>query len=311
MKMNRISSNFLYHFKRDFEILLLILQNGFRRNSWKESIPFFGMQQQSFVVCFCDILFQESEYHRNCYGNNAIVLNKDWALKKGVSPVRYIHESSPGLSEDYMILKKLYRNSRELAKNPKQSLGIYLVSSLLHDDKKLLQGDIDLSGNLNPNVLNEANEYQKRLNDDFRSIENEQRENRMFSYLECLMDKIHKLHNELELRDSFLRAYEEDFSCPANAKIVKSKILYDEKEWRSIKFISESEIQIAPQLKNSFKDGFLPKEYNLTFKDEDIEAIIVEDESMASRLLEEITMQRTLLSTDSIKKIHLTNEYQE
>jgi len=311
MRNERLSSNYLYHFKRDFDILLLILEYGFRHNSWKESIPFFGMAQQSFVVCFCDILFLETKYHRYCYGNNAIVLNKDWAIKKGISPLRYVHKSSPGMSEDYMTLKKLYRNSRNLANTYQQSLGIYLVSSLLNDNGKLLQSDIDLSGNLNPKVLEDAKDCQNKLNEDFKSIEDKQRENRIYSYLESLMDKIHKLHNELELRDSFLRAYEEDFTCPANLETVKGKILYDEKEWRSIKFISESEIQSEPELKNSFIDGFLPKEYNLTFDDDDVEAIIVENQSVIKRLTEQIENKRTLLTAESLNKIYLIDKYQE
>jgi len=88
----RLSSDLLFHYKHDFEVVKLILQNGFRHNLWRESLPYKGAMQENFFCSFCDILPEQASHHRIVYGEYAI------ALKKGISLFRV-----GGICEDELV----------------------------------------------------------------------------------------------------------------------------------------------------------------------------------------------------------------
>lgn len=95
-----ISTNELYHFT-SFENLKSIIQS-------KSFIPRFSIERTPLannfrykvlilpvaMVCFCDIPYELSDYHRKRYGNHGIVLTEKWKLSKGLNPVLYIQENS-------------------------------------------------------------------------------------------------------------------------------------------------------------------------------------------------------------------------
>jgi Putative abortive phage resistance protein AbiGi, antitoxin len=305
--MDRVSlhSNHLYHFKRDFNILLLILKNGFQHRKWKETIPFFGLDQENFMICFSDLRFEDSLYHRKCYGQNALVMTKSWARKNKISPVRYIHKDSPGMSEKYMELKTLFRNAME----PDQTVVkviTYLTSSQMYIDGKLLQGDLRLLNYSEENLINELESECKYIEHNINSDKTE----RLYKWLFTMFSMIVKLHDELELRDAYVRNYIEDFPCPATKEKIIEKILYDEREWRSIIFPIKNELN-DPEIKRCIAEGFLPIKYNLTFNDDDIISILVETEEQKSQLTKEIDLGTTMLSNKSLQKIELFGNYIE
>jgi hypothetical protein len=55
MDLEILSSNYLYHYKKDVSVIKLILKKGFRYNIWEENAIFRESKQLNFMVCFCDI----------------------------------------------------------------------------------------------------------------------------------------------------------------------------------------------------------------------------------------------------------------
>lgn len=110
-----VSTQSLFHYT-SFENLLGIIDNGFKYSNFEEDLPF-TMPEGSFFakfnetdliryyqhiasVCFCDLPFDRIEDHRNQYGQYCIGMSKEWAMKNGVTPVRYIHKGSPDIQNE-------------------------------------------------------------------------------------------------------------------------------------------------------------------------------------------------------------------
>lgn len=102
---NRLSSDSLYTYS-SFENIKLILENGLRHSLNTEKYPYKEFEHKNFIVSFCDILPTQVEYHRSIYGKYGIALSKEWGIRNGVTPVRYIHENSRGAQEKYTKLKR-------------------------------------------------------------------------------------------------------------------------------------------------------------------------------------------------------------
>lgn len=307
----RLSSDYLYHFKRDPEVVKLILRDGYRHNLLRETLPFRASEQLNFVVCFCDIQWQESHPHRACYGDNAIVLTKRWGVAQGVSPVRYIHETSPGAGRDYIGLKTIFRFLRDASEgNDTALLRAYLTTSLLRDEGLLDPTTI-------PGVF--ANDERVKLgearhDDDvdglMRRIGHSDAQ-LVLRYLGSLLGRIIELHNELEFRDSFTRRYQEDFQCPASGDVVTGKVLYDEREWRSIKYGVDVSSPPPPNKLSEWQaDGYLPRSFNLRFADDDVVGLVAQDDATKADLSALVARGETLLSR-SFNRIYSISEYDE
>jgi hypothetical protein len=94
-----ISANTLFHFTNSIDNIKNILTNNFLPRYCLERIDFFSKNTEEIdigipMVCFCDIPLSQITEHINTYGEYAIGLSKDWAIKKGISPVFYIHKKS-------------------------------------------------------------------------------------------------------------------------------------------------------------------------------------------------------------------------
>nr|WP_315231076.1 abortive infection system antitoxin AbiGi family protein [uncultured Flavobacterium sp.] len=102
--MSNISSNTIFHFSNSAENIFGILKNGFLpkfcleefgsdafnpgKSTPDEAIP---------MTCFCDIPLSQMKSHLEFYGSYGIGLSKEWAKKKGLTPVTYIHKDSTQL----------------------------------------------------------------------------------------------------------------------------------------------------------------------------------------------------------------------
>ncbi len=315
---SRFSSDYLYHFKKDHNILKLILRYGLRHNSWPESLPFLQASphlftQNTFVVCFCDLRPQDSASHRECYGSNAIVLRKEWGVANNVSPVRYIHHTSPGATPDYFELKSMYRSARiAIGNRPDKMLLMYLVHCMLRATNDLVQGDLQTTVTLDPDTRAKAQAAQQRIKRALTDAGTLEVNAEVTDLLELLMERIHQLHNELEKRDAYMRAYKEDFTSPATGRLIKEKVLYDEHEWRSVQFIDLSDVLSQPK-KYAFAvaNGHLPREYNLTFGDNDVYAILAEDGTVQEDLMQLIESGETLLSRTMSSKVFIAHTFAE
>lgn len=311
----RLSSDYLYHFKRDPAVLELILQHGFRYNSWGETLPYLqskpaDFQQRSFVVCFCDLRPEEAAPHRECYGSNALVMHKEWGIRHGISPVRYVHANSPGATPDYAQLRSMYRSARKRSlANSGQMLMHYLVEcavqeaghSVVQDDSRMF-----------PLALPGADQVAQAVQRQLKQLQNDAEGKAAIDLMDMLMDRIHALHNELEHRDAFVRAYRENFECPATRREIKGKVLYDEREWRSVRFLTVSRLREAPQdLLDAESNKHLPSEDNLRFGGGDVHAVLAQDAATRERLAHLIKSGRTLLPATLADRVFVATAFRE
>ncbi len=94
-----ISANTLFHFTNSIENIKNILTNNFLPRYCLERIDYFPKNTKKIdmgipMICFCDIPLSQITEHIKTYGEYAIGLSKDWALKRGISPVFYLHNKS-------------------------------------------------------------------------------------------------------------------------------------------------------------------------------------------------------------------------
>jgi hypothetical protein len=307
MAKDRLSSDNLYHFKSNISVLKSILTHGFRHSLWSETIPYKKSEQNNFIVCFCDIRIEDTNYHRQTYGDNAIVLTKDWGKRNGVSPVRYIHAYSPGILPNYIKSKNLFREVRKNAEDHYDTVLMdYSIFSVLIDLKKLHHDSLQVDINSNPGLLSEMNALEIEFHQLFEALKPMGQDKALTKYFRSLTNRIVELHNELERRDAFMRVYSEDFTHPTTGTTIKNKILYDEKEWRSIKFAENADYSEAT------KNKFLPPNYNLLFGDNDVLAILLKDEATVNDVKDYIVNNKTLLeTTKTISKLKVIDDYKE
>ena len=111
--MKKISTDNLYHYTSKFEWVLSILKNRFEFRRCEENLPLTGFSTSVFslpgiikysiypkVVCFCDIPFNLVSNHVDQYGEYCIGLTKEWGMKNGITPLRYVHYDTPDLRDD-------------------------------------------------------------------------------------------------------------------------------------------------------------------------------------------------------------------
>ena len=150
-----ISTNNLYHYTEKFEWIISIIENGFKYNRCKEILPLSGFSSSIFsqmnaikhthypeVVSFCDIPFSLISDHINKYGEYCIGLTKDWGMKNGITPIRYVHFNTPDLKDDNFYTLKysaenFYRFNNSM---------IEMINQMLKDTEKfegLLEEDYE------------------------------------------------------------------------------------------------------------------------------------------------------------------------
>lgn len=229
----RLSSDFLFHYTRSFDALKKILRNGFRFSLVTESIPYKKSINDNFMICFCDIRIEQAHEHRNCYGNYAIALTKEWGISNGVSPVRYIHRSSVGVQDNYIKMKNRFREIREVPSLTGNELytvtvNYFLLSSLIESDDYNYE-TIDAFYASDPHAQEKMEAFEREFKVYLSELNNHKLKLKFEQYLSSLGRRLIELHEELEFRDSYLRIYSDDFKCPASGKI-GNKILYDERE---------------------------------------------------------------------------------
>lgn len=280
IKNDRLSSDFLYTYTTKCDNIKLMLKFGLRHSLNKEYLPYKNSEQHNFIVCFCDILPEQSDYHKSVYGNFGIAFKKTWGIKNEISPIRYIHDKSTGATKDYYNIKNDLREARKTLQDGNQI--DYFLALILHSsarEKGLLTkdsifqevGNVALNNYLSAIDQSYADKRKKFGDKDLSEIFNE--------WVIPILHMLEKTVDELEKRDSLLRIYQGDF------RHIKNKILYDEREWRSVKFVTEAENKVNPSiLTDAMKNEYLPESYNLKFDTQDIEAILVETDTEKEEL---------------------------
>jgi hypothetical protein len=107
-----LSANTLFHFTSKKEYLMNILDNGFFPRYCLES-NFIMTDADRWaipMVCFCDIPLSNTKKHKEKYGDYCIGLSKEWAIKKGLSPILYTTHNSH-LTKSLIIKRKMVLDS--------------------------------------------------------------------------------------------------------------------------------------------------------------------------------------------------------
>jgi hypothetical protein len=283
---------------------------------WDEKVIFRDSVQQNFIVCFCDILADQADFHKQCYGNIAIVLTKEWGIKNNISPVRYVHSNSIGQFPDYIKTKNINRHIRinNVLTNQHYQYAIeYLCMALAKDSGQMLHPSIAQSAAANPNWDKFLDDFDKEFNSLDAELKKTGKEQILYKYFHSIGNRLLELHNELEKRDAFVRVYKDDFTSPATGTMIKDKILYDEREWRSVKNIGDQDFQNNPkEFEDALKNEFLPERFNLTFKSNDLEAILVNDKKQIDELVDFVKNNTTLIDRKTdLHKIKLYADFHE
>ncbi len=308
IKNTRLSSDFLYTYTSKYENIELMLKFGLRHSLNIEKIPYKDSIQSNFIVCFCDILPGQADYHKSIYGNYALAFTKEWGIQNGVSPLRYIHRNSPGATANYVRIKNDMREARNAFHDGNQL--DYFLSLLLFStarEKGLFTKD-KISDEINNLDLVKC---MKSIDDSFadkkRKFGDPALSELFNEWVIPILHMLEKSVDELEKRDSFVRIYQDDF------RDVKDKILYDEREWRSVKFITEQENNADPSvIKEAMKNRYLPLKYNLSFTLNDIAAVIVNSKEEKNKIQKYIStdlphlkgLENRVMKFSEYKKVH-------
>lgn len=206
-----VNNNSLFHYTPLFEKLKSILSVGFRFNILQEELPlpgpppleqFISYQFEWYAICFCDIPLDLAREHKEQYGSYCIGLTKEWAIKNGVTPIRYVHKNSPDLNDTF---KNSFR-FLDFAKNHNNS-----IIKMLADN---LKSENQLNNNFNvEDLFNYSSEAKVFLS---------------------LIDSYFKdLCNYIIDGSGYWRLYSGLWKDRASGQAVE-RLFYDEREWRAL-----------------------------------------------------------------------------
>ncbi|WP_299051763.1 abortive infection system antitoxin AbiGi family protein [uncultured Polaribacter sp.] len=135
-----ISTNSIIHYTDSFDILTLILKEGFKVKYCVEKLNL-GKSGKSHaahpMISFCDIPLSDSEQHFDAYGKYGVGLSKEWAVKNGVNPVLYIDKNSLFANSLYELIKERRKSNTNLTK--KQDSEILQIKSYAKNYSGLLK----------------------------------------------------------------------------------------------------------------------------------------------------------------------------
>jgi len=121
-------SNSLFHFTKQYQTLLQILNNGFRPRYSREDIRWLGFSGDSEIgvpmVSFCDIPLSLNEVHIRDFGAYGLGMSRDWAQRNYITPVRYVQEDSP-VAEQYRSLRESAKDQMQLLTTTLQNIWFF------------------------------------------------------------------------------------------------------------------------------------------------------------------------------------------
>ena len=100
----------LFHFTKDPGVLLRILNTGLIPNYCREDLSYFDRTVNVGVpmISFCDIPLTRTSMFKARYGDYAIGLSKEWALRKQINPILYVNDERILLSLGFL---RAYKSS--------------------------------------------------------------------------------------------------------------------------------------------------------------------------------------------------------
>lgn len=121
----------LFHFTKDPGVLIRILETGLIPNYCREDLSYFDRKVNVGVpmISFCDIPLTRTSMFKARYGDYAIGLSKEWALKKQINPILYVNDERILVSLGF--LRAYYRTLDEEVKErggSETSISVNLLS---------------------------------------------------------------------------------------------------------------------------------------------------------------------------------------
>jgi hypothetical protein len=176
----------------------------------------------------------------------------------------------------------------------------YICSAKLYDAGEVSHGNVASAVESDPLLLIRYAKIQLDLVKTTEGITSDPVRAAFLAHLNDLFNRIKDLHNELEARDAFIRAYIEDFK-PSDGDVIRGKVLYDEREWRSIKIIEARHDGLhATPYAEAVKNKFLPLSYNLRFTADDLQFVVVEHESDKETIRDFLSANACLVTSDEV-----------
>ena len=120
MNQLTISSNTLFHFTNNIDILINIIKNGFKPHFCLENMNLIFSHDNELLehaipmVCFCDIPLSLVKSHMENYGKYGIGLSKEWGMQNNISPVLYAYDSSEIISSITKIAVEAYQGEETI-----------------------------------------------------------------------------------------------------------------------------------------------------------------------------------------------------
>jgi hypothetical protein len=209
-----------------------------------------------------------------------------------------MHEKSQVVNPNWIAMKNRWREIRQANSDDIVKAMIdYLIFSTLLDDDKLEHELITLDIKLNPQLIQERDDREAKFLDLINDWNKINHRDDSIKLMYSMFRRINDLHDELERRDAYSRIYIDS----------SGKVLYDEREWRAVKFTPSTQDQSS-----ALQQGYLVDAENLKFSDDDIVAILVEDENQSNEIKELIRTGQTLLHYEAVKdKIYPIDRFSE
>ena len=212
-----LSSVSLFHYTKNLEYLLSILLNGFEFRNITESIPCLdesifeqkGIEYKELeishkAICFCDIPLSMAKNHINEYGEYSIGLKKEWAIRNGITPIRYVHKKTPDAINNILYVT--------INKNKHMEMyGDTIIENLLKE--LILDGSIDKVEYLN--TMNSLPLWSQTL-------------------IQTFADIYKDFESHIIKQSAFYRVYEGAWKDRKTGQEIK-RTFYNEREWRAIK----------------------------------------------------------------------------
>ena len=148
------SDSTIYHFTKNIESLISILDKGFYPHICEEDMSivlpnYDNMTVGIPMVCFTDIPLVQSEKHRKEYGFYGIGLNKKWAIENGLAPISYFIKDTTSWKLYNYIQKAVVTTYEELIKE-EQKNKISKCNEYVDRFEGIIKAFIEYSGYIKP-----------------------------------------------------------------------------------------------------------------------------------------------------------------
>jgi hypothetical protein len=113
----------MFHFTSSRDHLINILSNEFRPHYCLEDLNVLAspddrpedLEVAIPMVCFCDLPLSQTGLHLSVYGDYGIGMSKAWAMRKGITPILYLHRNSLTASRLSPLFNQSFKNHADPA----------------------------------------------------------------------------------------------------------------------------------------------------------------------------------------------------